>query len=86
MGFKNYWNELKRRNVIKAAIAYLVVAWLITQVLSIILPAFEAPSYVLKIALVILLIGFPIWIVFYGFMNLLQMELGKLKILSQRSR
>ena len=64
MGFKNYWNELKRRNVIKAAIAYLVVAWLITQVLSIILPAFEAPSYVLKIALVILLIGFPIWIVF----------------------
>ena len=64
MSFKNYWKELKRRNVIKAAIAYLVVAWLITQVLSIILPTFEAPTYVLKVALVILLIGFPIWIVF----------------------
>ena len=64
MDFKNYWKELKRRNVIKAGLAYLVVAWLITQVLSIILPAFEAPPYILKIALVVLLIGFPIWLVF----------------------
>jgi adenylate cyclase len=64
MNFKQYFQELKRRNVIKSALAYLIVAWLIAQVLSIILPAFEAPSYVLKTALVILLIGFPIWITF----------------------
>jgi len=64
MNFKNYYNELKRRNVIKAGLAYLIVAWLVTQVLSIVLPTFEAPPYLLKLALIIILIGFPIWITF----------------------
>lgn len=64
MNWNNYWKELKRRNVIKAGLAYLIVAWLITQVLSIVLPTFEAPPYILKSALIILMIGFPLWIVF----------------------
>lgn len=64
MNLSNYWRELKRRNVIKAGLAYLIVAWLITQVLSIVLPAFEAPPYILKSVLIILLIGFPVWILF----------------------
>jgi adenylate cyclase len=64
MNWNNYWRELKRRNVIKAGLAYLIVAWLITQVLSIILPTFEAPPYILKSALLILLVVFPVWIVF----------------------
>lgn len=64
MNLKNYFSELKRRNVIKAALAYLVLAWLITQVLSIILPTFEAPPYLLKLSIIILAIGFPIWLIF----------------------
>ena len=64
MNWNNYWQELKRRNVIKAGLAYLIVAWLITQVLSIVLPTFEVPTYILKSVLLILLIGFPVWIVF----------------------
>lgn len=64
MNWINYWQELKRRNVIKAGLAYLIIAWLITQVLSIVLPTFEAPPYILKSALIVILIGFPIWIVF----------------------
>jgi len=64
MKFNNYFNELKRRNVIKSALAYLVVAWLITQVLSIVLPAFGAPDYLLKWSLVILALGFPVWLIF----------------------
>ena len=64
MDWNNYWREIKRRNVIKAGLAYLIVAWLITQVLSIVLPTFEAPPSILKSALIILLIGFPVWIVF----------------------
>jgi len=64
MNWNNYWRELKRRNVIKSALAYLVVAWMITQVLSIILPAFDAPPFLLKMALIVLLIGFPLWIIF----------------------
>ena len=64
MKFSEYFNELKRRNVIKSAVAYLVVAWLITQVLATVLPAFDAPHYILKWSLVLLAVGFPIWLVF----------------------
>ena len=64
MHWKTYWHELQRRNVIRAGIAYLVVAWLITQVLSIVLPAFGAPRAMLKYALILLGIGFPVWLIF----------------------
>ena len=64
MNWKNYWNELQRRNVIRSGIAYLIVAWLITQVLSIVLPVFGAPDYFLKLALILLGIGFPVWLLF----------------------
>lgn len=64
MNLNDYFNELKRRNVFKSALAYLVVAWLIIQVLSIVLPAFGAPEYLLKWSLVILAIGFPVWVIF----------------------
>ena len=64
MNWNNYWRELQRRNVIKAGLAYLVTAWLITQVLSIVLPAFGAHPSVLKWALIALGIGFPLWLIF----------------------
>jgi adenylate cyclase len=64
MNFKRYYNELKRRNVIKSALAYIVVSWVIIQVMSIILPTIEAPAFVMKLLLVAILIGFPLWIVF----------------------
>ena len=35
MDLKKYIDELKRRNVIKSGVAYLIVAWLIAQVASI---------------------------------------------------
>ena len=43
MNFKKYIAELKRRNVIKPTIAYLIVAWLVAQVADIVLPTFDAP-------------------------------------------
>ncbi|MCK0177894.1 tetratricopeptide repeat protein [Flavobacteriaceae bacterium S0862] len=64
MSLKHYYNELKRRNVIKSALAYIVVSWVIIQVMSIILPTIEAPAFVMKLLLVVILIGFPLWIVF----------------------
>ncbi len=64
MNWNNYWRELQRRNVIKSGIAYLVAAWLMTQVLSIVLPAFGAPTHYMKWALILLGIGFPIWLIF----------------------
>ena len=59
-----FLDELKRRNVIKATMAYLVVAWVLIQVLTNILPVFQAPEWVLKTLMILLAIGLPVWMVF----------------------
>ena len=42
----SFFDELKRRNVIRIAGLYLVGAWLIVQVASTVLPMFDAPAWV----------------------------------------
>ena len=64
MNLKRIIAELKKRNVVKEALAYLVVAWMILQVASTILPIFDSPAYTMRIMVIILLIGFPLWVVF----------------------
>ena len=64
MNLKKYTAELKRRKVFKSAITYLIVAWLIAQVSDIILPTFNAPPYFMKALIFILIIGFPISLIF----------------------
>ncbi len=64
MRFKKYINELKRRNVFKAAVAYIVFAWLLLQVGSTVLPILNAPEYYMKILLVLLPVGLPLWLIF----------------------
>ena len=59
-----FFDELKRRNVIKSTIAYIVVAWVLLQVISTVLPSFEAPSWVFKSLTFVIAIGFPLWIIF----------------------
>ena len=54
----NFFAELKRRNVYKVAITYAVVAWLLIQAASILLPTFEAPTWVMKAFVVLLAFGF----------------------------
>jgi TolB-like protein len=55
---RNFFAELKRRNVYKVAITYAVVAWLVIQAASILLPTFEAPAWVMKAFVVLLAFGF----------------------------
>ena len=64
MKFQKFISELVRRNVIKAIIAYLAIAWVIIQIASVIFPAFNAPDYSLKILIYILIIGLFLWIGF----------------------
>ena len=56
----NFFAELKRRNVYKVAIAYAVIAWLLIQAASIFLPAFDAPPWVMKIFIIVIIFGFPV--------------------------
>ncbi|MGB5268948.1 MAG: hypothetical protein WBN52_00475 [Eudoraea sp.] len=60
----NFFDELKRRNVIKATIAYIVVAWVLLQVLTSVLPNLGSPLWVLKTLMFLIVIGLPIWIIF----------------------
>jgi TolB-like protein/Flp pilus assembly protein TadD len=55
---KSFFAELKRRNVYKVAVAYVVISWLLIQAASILLPTFEAPGWVMKAFVVILALGF----------------------------
>jgi len=60
----NFFAELKRRNVYKVAVAYAVVAWLLIQASSIFLPAFDAPPWVMKIFIIVIIFGFPVALIF----------------------
>jgi adenylate cyclase len=51
-------DELRRRNVIRMAGLYLVGAWLLTQVASTVLPAFDVPGWALRGLIIALVIGF----------------------------
>ena len=60
----SFFAELKRRNVYKIAVAYAVVAWLLIQAASILFPTFEAPPWVMKVFVAVIILGFPIALVF----------------------
>jgi TolB-like protein/Flp pilus assembly protein TadD len=63
MNQRNFFAELKRRNVYKVAVAYAVVAWLLIQAASILFPTFEAPTWVMKIFVAVIVLGFPLALV-----------------------
>ena len=56
----SFFNELKRRNVFKVTIAYIVVAWLAAQVLQLIFESFGTPDWVMKTVLVLMAAGLGI--------------------------
>ena len=60
---KNFFTELKRRNVYKVAVAYAVVAWLLIQAASILFPTFDAPSWAMKVLVALLVLCFPVALV-----------------------
>ena len=60
----SFFEELKRRNVFRVGLAYTVTAWLIAQAADLALDNFGAPDWVMKSLLFILLIGFPLALIF----------------------
>jgi len=52
------YHELKRRNVIRVAIAYLALAWLVTEVSGTLFPVFGIPDWGVRFVVIILLLGF----------------------------
>ena len=64
MNLRNFFAELKRRNVYRVAVAYAVVAWLLIQLASILFPTFEAPGWVMKVFIAVVALGLPIALLF----------------------
>src|SRR4029453_9679857 len=58
MSKRNFFSELKRRHVDKVALVYAVVAWLVIEVVWILVPMFDAPAWVMEALVVLLVLGF----------------------------
>ena len=54
------WHELLRRKVIRTGLSYSITAWLLMQVFDVVLPAFDAPDWVLKVLIATLIAGLPV--------------------------
>ncbi|HYY13450.1 MAG TPA: tetratricopeptide repeat protein [Chthoniobacterales bacterium] len=64
MNPRNFFGELKRRNVYKVAVAYAIVAWLLIQIATQVFPFFEIPNWVIRLVVALLVIGFPVALIF----------------------
>ena len=58
------WAELRRRNVVKVAVAYAIVGWLLVEVASVVLPTFKAPEWIMQVFTFLVIVGFPLALIF----------------------
>ena len=54
----SFFDELKRRNVVRVGLAYGIASWVFLQVADLVLENIEAPSWVIKALMLIVLLGF----------------------------
>ena len=64
MNPKTFFGELKRRNVYKVAVAYIVAGWALSQGIAQVFPVFDVPNWIVRLIVVLIVIGFPIALIF----------------------
>src|SRR5947207_994788 len=64
MNSGNFFAELKRRNVYKVAVAYIVAGWALSQGIAQVFPVFNVPNWIVRLIVVLMIIGFPISLIF----------------------
>jgi serine/threonine-protein kinase len=57
---ESFFVELKRRNVYKVAVAYIVGGWALSQGIAQVLPVFDVPNWAIRLVVLLIIIGFPI--------------------------
>src|ERR1044071_2240255 len=60
---RNFFSELKRRNVYKVAAAYGIVGWVLVQIATQVFPFLEIPNWVVRLVIALVAIGFPIAVI-----------------------
>ena len=63
MKIDNFFAELKRRNVYKVAVAYIVAGWALSQGVAQVFPIFDIPNWVIRLIVLLIVIGLPIALV-----------------------
>lgn len=56
----SFLEELRRRNVFRVGVAYVIVAWLLMQITDVVLPTFNSPEWVMQVFVFFLILGFPV--------------------------
>ncbi|HEY5035977.1 MAG TPA: hypothetical protein VII74_02460, partial [Chthoniobacterales bacterium] len=70
MNLRNFFAELKRRNVLRAGVLYAGAIWALAQGLAQLLPLFGPYDWIARWVVVAGVIGFPFWLAlawFYEF-------------------
>ena len=57
---KTFFGELKRRNVYKVAVAYIIAGWALAQGFAQVLPVFAVPIWVIQLLVVLIILGLPV--------------------------
>jgi hypothetical protein len=60
IGMNDFFAELKRRNVYKVALAYIVAGWALSQGIAQVLPFFNVPNWIIRLIVLLIIIGLPI--------------------------
>src|SRR5210317_1109567 len=60
----SFFEELKRRNVFRVGIAYAVSAWILLQIVDLVLENIAAPDWVMQVFMLAVAIGFPLALLF----------------------
>ena len=61
---RDFWGEIRRRNVARVAIVYAIAGWLVMQVADVMFPALKLPEWMITAVAALLLIGFPFALIF----------------------
>jgi TolB-like protein len=60
---RNFFSELKRRNVYKVAIAYIVGGWALSEGISQVFPVFDVPNGIIRLIVILIIAGLPVALV-----------------------
>ena len=56
----SFWSELKRRKVVKVAVTYAIVVWVLVEVAATVFPILQLPEWTVTLVTMLLLLGFPV--------------------------
>lgn len=70
MDLRNVFSELKRRNVYKVTVAYIVGGWALSQGLAQVLPVFDVSNWAIRLVVLLIIVGFPVALILSWFFEI----------------